>query len=555
MIKKLLLLPITLNCVFSIGQDFDWAKQFAGNTYAQGLAVTTDNAGNVYTTGTFSGVIDFDPGAGDQSIGASGDDVFISKLDASGNFVWAKVIGSVGTDVAWAIATDNTGNIYLTGYFLGTVDFDPGAGTANMTSLGASDVFILKLDTNGDFVWVKTVGGTDNEEGNCIRVDASNNVYISGTMNNGTVDFDPGPSNYDLSGYYDTFILKLDASGDFVWAKKFDCPIDLVHIYAIELDASGNVYSSGRFLETTDFDPGAGTSNLTANDGTDIFVCKLNSAGDFQWVKQIIGTEPASAYGLDVDAGNNIYLTGRFSGTADFDPGAGTANLTSFGDYDIFVCRLNSTGDYVWANKFGGTTADQAEDIAVSSNGNIYVTGAFNTVADFDPTSGTNYLISNGSADAFCLKLNSSGTFLSVMQFGGAGNDWGQALAIDVNKNVLLTGWFSGTADLNPTTTVENFTAAGSNDPFVVRLKIDDLGEDKKELSDGNFTLYPNPATNQINIIITDKIEQVTIYNIAGELVQSENKTLISIENLERGIYIVLVKTEKGTRQLRFVKE
>ncbi len=553
MFKKLLFLPLACLASFVNAQDFDWAVQFSGNNYAQSLAVTTDNSGNVYTTGYFSGIVDFDPGVGISNLSSAGGDIFVSKLDASGTFMWVKQIGSIGDEVAWAIATDNSSNVYVTGSFIGTVDFDPGVGTAAVTSVNANDVFVLKLDTNGDFDWVKTFGSMDNEEGNCIKVDASNNVYISGIFNNGTIDFDPGPGTFNLTGFYDGFLLKLDVNGDFVWAKKFTNPIDIVHIYAFEFDDSGNIYTTGRFNETANFDTGAGTTELTAVGAADIFVCKLNASGDLVWVKQIGGTDYEEAYGIDLDDANNIYITGYFGGTVDFDPSAATENLTSDGDDDIFVCKLNPAGEYVWAQKFGGVNADRAEDLVINSNGNIYVGGAFGGVADFDPTVGTDFLTAGGLYDGFCLKLNSDGTYLSAMQFGGDETDWIQSLAIDPTNNVFMTGWFAGTADLDPTAAMANFTVLGSMDAFVVKLAMDDVG-----ITDNNqsyLTIYPNPATTQITLQTGEIVEAVLIYNLLGELLHTSTNKTISIENLHSGVYVVVIKTVDGIKKISFVKQ
>ena len=399
MFKKLLFLPLVCAASLVNAQNFDWAAQFSGNNYAQNLAVTTDNDGNVFTTGYFSGIVDFDPGVGTSNLSSAGGDIFVCKLDASGALVWVKQIGSIGDEIGWAIATDNSSNVYVTGSFLGTVDFDPGAGTESVTSVNANDVFVLKLAANGDFDWVKTFGSMDNEEGNCLKVDASNNVYISGIFNNGTIDFDPGPGTFNLSGFYDTFILKLDVNGDFVWAKKFTNPIDIVHIYAFEFDDSGNIYTTGRFNDVTNFDTGAGTTELTPVGAADIFVSKLNASGDLVWVKQMGGSEYEEAFGIDLDDANNIYITGYFGGTVDFDPGVGTENLISEGDDDIFVCKLNPAGEFVWAEKFGSGNADRAEDLVINSIGNIYIGGAFGGVVDFYPTAGKNILSGGG----FCV--------------------------------------------------------------------------------------------------------------------------------------------------------
>ena len=233
--KKLLLLSICLvAAVLANAQmpKLTWAKSIGGSSYYRGSSIKVDASGNVYTTGNFTGTADFDPGSGTFNLtaDAAGGDIFISKLDASGNFIWAKSIGSIGNDVGSSISVDASGNVYITGYFAGfaggtaAADFDPGSGTFNLTSAGDADIFILKLDASGNFVWAKSMGGTTNEYGTSIALDASGNFYTTGSFQ-GTADFDPGTATFNLTsagsaGYSDIFISKFDTSGNFVWAKS-----------------------------------------------------------------------------------------------------------------------------------------------------------------------------------------------------------------------------------------------------------------------------------------------------------------------------------------------
>ena len=197
-----------------------------------------------------------------------------------------------------AVAVDSSGNVYTTGYFYGTVDFDPGAGTANLTSQGFMDVFVSKLDSSGDYVWAKSLGGTSRNYGHSVAVDSSGNVYTTGHFD-GTVDFDPGAGTTNLTASgTDVFVSKLDSSGNYVWAKNFGST-SISHGYSVAVDSSGNVYTTGYFSGTADFDPGAGTANLTSNGNTDAFVSKLDSSGNYVWAKSFV-THPSGPMGMSV---------------------------------------------------------------------------------------------------------------------------------------------------------------------------------------------------------------------------------------------------------------
>src|SRR3989344_2124164 len=308
-------------------------------------------------------------------------------------FTWAKAMGGSSLDGSNAMAIDASANIYTTGYFQGTSDFDPGEGTANLTSAGANDIFVCKLDSAGNLIWAKQLGGTGVDVGSAIDIDASGNVYISGGFE-ATVDFDPGSGIYNLTavGGSDIFVTKLDSSGNFVWAVRMggsnveDCA-------SVAVDATGYIYTTGYFQGTGDFDPGVGVNNLTSSGGADIFISKLDSSGNFVWVKQLVGAFGDYDYGksLAVDNLGNIYFTGNFTGTTDFDPGAGVYQLTTTAGSDIFIAKLDASGAFVWAKQMVGvgTSGDGAYALTLDNAGNVYSTGFFQGTVDFDPGTGT----------------------------------------------------------------------------------------------------------------------------------------------------------------------
>ena len=171
-------------------------------------------------------------------------------------FEWATSTGGPQFDEGHSIATDSMGNVYITGHYSGTVDFDPGPAVFNLTSYSMfMDLFIQKLDKNGNFIWAKSIGGNLNEVGHSIQADAVGNVYLTGSYSI-TVDFDPGPGIFNLTskGFTDVFVLKLDAEGDFVWAKSVG-GTGIENSYSIALDALGSISLTGLFETTADFDP------------------------------------------------------------------------------------------------------------------------------------------------------------------------------------------------------------------------------------------------------------------------------------------------------------
>ena len=400
----------------------------------------------------------------------------ISFISAPSAKAWSSaqtaviVFGGVGNEFSASTVVDSTGNIYTTGRFASTVDFDPGVGTSNLTSAGSSDVFVSKLDASGNLLWAKSFGAAAADAGLSIAVDSTGNVYTTGFFAS-TVDFDPGAgtTNLTTAGSSDVFISKLDASGNLVFAKRFGGGISDLG-YSIAVDSTGNIYTTGFFQDTVDFDPGAGTTNLITAGSSDVFISKLDASGNLVFAKRFGAAETDVGLSVAVDSTGNVYTTGYFEQTVDFDPGAGTTDLTTGGGSDVFVSKLDASGNLVFAKRFGGSSDDGGISISVDSNGNIHTTGYFEERVDFDPGAGTSNLTSAGGTDVFVSKIDSSGNLLLAKSFGGTANDVGRSIAFDSTGNIYTTGEFAGTVDFDPGTGTTNLISAGGNDVFILRL-------------------------------------------------------------------------------------
>jgi len=258
-----------------------------------------------------------------------------TALTNAQTYDWAFSLGGTNDDFGNSIATDASGNVYVTGSFRNTTDFDPGAGTANLTSAGANDIFLAKYDATGNYQWAFGVGSIDFELGKSIAIDASGNVYITGQLMN-TADFDPSgnTSNLTANGQYDMFVAKYDASGNYMWAFNVG-DIGVVDGNSIVTDAAGNVYLTGMFTTTPDFDPSGNTATITSSN-FGIFFAKYDTGGNYILAKSITGINGEDiGNSIATDNTGNMYITGSFEDIVDFDPGAGVANLTAPGDIHI----------------------------------------------------------------------------------------------------------------------------------------------------------------------------------------------------------------------------
>jgi len=513
--------------------DWLWAKQAGGINNDICYCITTDNSGNSYVAGSFMGTVTF----GDITLTSSGcNDVFITKLDENGNWLWTKQAGGIYDDLGLGIATDSSGNCYVTGCFGATIT----CGTTSLTSSGNFDVLIVKLDTNGNWLWAKQAGGANDDRGFSIAIDSSGNSYITGYFYD-TATF--GTTTLSSSGYEDIFIAKLDTNGNWMWAKQAGGSSS-EESYGIAIDSSGNSYVAGYFFGTTSL----GTITLISNGLSDIFIAKLDANGNWLWAKKAGGASDDWGYCIATDSGGNCYVTGSFHSDASF----GTIPLYSGINDGIFVTKLDELGNWLWAKKASGTGDVIGTGIATDISGCCYVTGPFLSAATF----GTTTLSTNmSSPDIFISKLDINGYWLWAKQAGGSSSEESYGIAIDNSGNSYVTGYFYDTATFGTTT----LTSSGSEDIFIAKLSsdgvfvTDELSPPATSSSHlGNA--YPNPFHRDSNCLIKAEIPLqetgvFTIYNLRGQVVQSQQLSSGSHDisftgkDLAPGIYFYRLKT------------
>jgi gliding motility-associated-like protein len=459
----------------------EWVRNFSSGNPNNATSVVVDNSGNIITYGYFTSVTDFDPGPNVFNLSPAGaTDLYISKLDANGNFIWAIRMGGSQFQYSEKVAVDALGNIYITGRTMGVADFDPGPGVFNLTSNGNYDIFIAKYNPSGGLVWAHNMGDWTSDFGRALTVDAAGNVYVTGDFA-GTIDFDPGPGVFNLSAptvstgsstHYlrEIFIFKLNTLGQFVWAKKLNKQNLTVFVSlrptSITVDASGNIYTAGYFNDTLDFDPGPGSFIMEANGGLDLFLLKLNASGDFLWAKQW-NPNILNNFWVSVAIGpnNEPVLAARFSGTADFDPGPGVYNLTANPSINSFLLKLSASGNFLWAKAFEGGTS-QNYSLAIDNNNQIYATGDFWGSIDFDPGPG-NYVLSSSGA-AYVAKLNSAGNF-SMAVIIADGSAIGKDIKVDNGGNIYTCGDFFGSTNFGPSQSTHTLSSGDFNS-FIHKL-------------------------------------------------------------------------------------
>ncbi|MCB9284289.1 MAG: SBBP repeat-containing protein [Lewinellaceae bacterium] len=406
--------------------------------------------------------------------------VLIFSSPAQGpQFEWARRMGGPGSDLGKAVAFDAAGNIFSTGYFCGSVDFDPGPGVYFLTSKGARDLFVQKLDPNGNLLWVRSFGGVLADEGASIAVDPEDNVVITGSFQD-SVNFNPGPRGSVMisNGGKDIFVLALGGDGHFRWVRGFGGPgIDMG--ISIATGHNGALVVTGSFEETVDFDPGPENFPLVSKGAEDAFIVRLDAEGNFLFAGKMGGIEQfdcGTSVALDEDG--NIFVTGRFRDVSDLDPGPGALVVTAKGVYDIFILKLDPQGHLLWVKCIGGPGWDEGHSIAIDSEGNPVIAGTFQYITDFDPGPSAYFL--NGGLDArfFILKLDPDGNFRFAFSLEEAQVESyciPLSVAVDPAGNIYATGFFADTIDFDPGP--EEYVLIADFNPDIFVLKVSPLGD------------------------------------------------------------------------------
>lgn len=386
------------------------------------------------------------------------------------DFEWAVKNGGKGVEEGYSITTDSKDNVISIGIFKDTTDFDPGTGVEQRVSVGQNDVFLQKLDSDGNLIWVHTFGSSQYDFGWSVCTDYQDNIIITGKFYD-TVDFDPSPNTVNLIAgtFGNTFIAKFNASGSLLFAKSFYGEGSNIGL-SINADQQGNIYCSGVYTGTVDFDPSANTHEETANgNNSDSYIAKLDPTGSLIWVKVFGNSETCQIRESVIDNNGNLISVGNFYNTVDFDPNGGVSNLTSAGDSDNFVQKIDSDGNLIWAVAFGGNSIDEAMAITTSENGEIYTGGHFLGTADFDPGVGSEPITAIGGDYLFIQKLTSTGEYLWAHGFGdeNAGTSIIKGLAVDTWENIYALGDAQGMFDIDPSANTAMWSSNGGSDAFL----------------------------------------------------------------------------------------
>jgi len=412
---------------------------------------------------------------------------------------FSTTFGSTGVDTGHGVAIDIDGNIYLTGSFAGTVDFDTGEGTEFRTSTYGHDAFLSKFDVNGDFEWVSTWADEEYSVGFEIYVSDFGYIYIAGTTSLikfnqygdilWTYDNDytgQGVAYDDYNGVYvaghftpdgaafdDCFLTCLDYDGTLKWERTWGGNGSDI-IYDVDIDSNGNPFVAGHFENEVDFDPSSGVEIRESVGGMDSFLSKFDTTGGFMWVKAWGATD---CYDVKIDSSDFIYVTGKYEGWTDLDPGPEV--IAYDGGMGSFLSKFDSEGGLMWAKGWTEYIPPPPEippcepgfSIAIDGE-KVYVVGCYDGMVDFDPDDGLDVIDYGG---CYIAEYTSDGDYQRVHNWGQHFDDWDNAFSVilDNDGNAIITGEFGGTCDFGLPGSEDLKTSAGQSDIYMLKVPID----------------------------------------------------------------------------------
>jgi hypothetical protein len=419
-----------------------WARCMGGPGQDQANAVLVDGQGEIVVTGAFRGTVTF----GNVTLKSKGsEDVFVVKMNQQGVVIWAVSAGGSSRDVGVGIAPDTAGGVLITGTYFNRATF----GGRLLKAVGKEDIFVARLDASGGFLWALSVGGNQGEVSGGIAGAGNGESQITGAFG-GTASF--GAKKLTSLGKEDVFVVRVSDTGKVAWVAQAGGTGSDVATGIAERPGGGAV-----IVGTFTGKPSFGSKKLSSKGQRDLFVAQIDDTGTFSWASGGGGKSSDVAQAVAVDGGGNITVVGHFLSQTTL----GVQTLTSAGNEDVLLLKVDPQGKFVGARSAGGTGSDIATGVAIGPGGESLLTGWFQDKAKF----GNKELTSSGDYDVFVARTSAAGDFDELVGGGGAGEDMGRAVTLAIDTP-LVVGSTSGGGSFG----VETLQSRGASDALVWKV-------------------------------------------------------------------------------------
>jgi|GEM_PF-1410523 len=524
-------LALTINA-FAQSPQFDQALFYKGSNSSYILDMSSDQDGNTYAGGYFYGTLTLgqDVLPEPQSFHEQG---FVCKVSQAGDVLWTRLLG--GKTRVYAVEKDGTGNLYVAGFFRETLILN---GTT-YNAIGVNDIFVAKLNAQGNTVWFRQMGGSADESNyyacsvNDMVADAAGNLYFTGFFTD-SLSFQS--QRLTALGRNDVVTGKLNAAGDLQWWQRAggnyggDCGLPNNDNGAgIALDKAGNVLIAGHYA----FNFHIGDTIIYANHNVDMYLAKYDNNGNYLWALSEGGLSWEMATSVACDNNNNVYMTGHFKETCIIGTETFTSVSISGSQYDVFISKYNSDGDFLWARQEGGNRSEYAVRIVTDYADNFYIAGTFDGDTYMADT-----VLSGLPNRCFIARYTSDGVPVYITHGGGAGNN-PQALCMDRNNDLMLGGF----ATAHPNTPLQfgniSVTPTG-NYIFIARLKdpFNSPFSQEEAAMEAQVLVFPNPMDQELIFRFSQAQQQacsLQMFDMQGRMVHSQAGITGSSFTMQRG--------------------
>lgn len=539
----------------------DWGTLFKTKSYpfaishrGKVVSVTSDPDGNVYVASVFRDTLVLQGVSNSVTLVSSGNnDGVIAKFNSSGACLWAHKIGGTGQDFCNIISLISDSSVVIGGGYSGQVDFDPSANDSICTSNNPYDLFLLKLNSEGEFQWVRTLNGSSSMY-DCIhglKENSNHELVLTGEFS-GTLDLDPGVNSYTVTGegsvffqFNDIFLASYDSNGGLIWGNRIGGTGSFDVAFDLDLDGDDNMVISGYFRsKSIDMDPSAGSSIIhntdTLNPLTDVFLAKYDVNGNHMWSGGLGG--PSSEYGntVDVSPNGDVVICGSFYGNVDFDITAGTHFVNSNGDFLNYMAKYSTSGELVWVKFVKNLFIEEA---SISDQGTFFLVGTFMDTLNFDGQT----LIANGTNDCFVAELSSNGNLMWMNSFGGPNGDVLHDVHLISENEIVVGGAFKSLIDIDSSPANYEFIGESTlSNFFIAKYSLGDLGLD--ELNAIQSTIYPNPNSGEyLQVTSSQPFVLIELFDLYGKKILESDSSQVDVSFVENGEYFVRIHYSNQT--------